>query len=180
MQLRIGTIIIFALSSLNVVYAQTSTADSTFVKEENRNYKRVSFDTLQGDTINVVILINKQQVKYGKWVFRYSNGKIKSEGFVSLNGIIKCGTGNGPFVPHYFETRIGKWNYWDEIGNPRTDLNEDEQPSQGYYKYFDAKGRLYEEGEFGDAGKLINGKRYQYSQYGYLMNTDNIKNGKFD
>ena len=91
----------FILIIITVCFARVSIAnDSIYVHEVDKYCEVINYEVLNLDTINVVISYSAQELKYGKWKFYYSNGTKKSEGIFSLEGVIRCGTGPGPHIPH--------------------------------------------------------------------------------
>jgi hypothetical protein len=149
-----------------------------YVSEVNQNLKIISFDVVQNDTINMILNDGRSNLKYGKWIFYFENGVKKSEGKFSLELNRVCGNG-GPYIPSYREIRVGKWQYWNEQGEPRTDLIGEEIPCQGTYRHLGEDGRIFSEGLYGDAGVVITGKMYSYvPATGELYQTIVIQDGK--
>lgn len=153
--------------------------DSIYVQEVKQYLEIESSKIIENvtgnDTINVTIIYGSQKYKYGKWIFYYENGNKKSEGSFSLRGFVRCG--NGPHIPFYDETRSGNWQYWEENGNPRTSLQNDENPGNGYFKCHNKDGKVVSEGTFKD-GSIVDGKIYSYDLYdGHLKQINTYENG---
>ena len=148
-----------------------------FVKEYNKSFELVSFKIYNGDTINRVINLSARadfKKKYGRWINFYSNGKQKSEGYITL---IRLETICTPDADPYEELRVGNWKFWDANGNTTTNVYIPETPGDGLYKLFSKDSILRSEGEFKNE-RLWDG--FIYTKYPDSLNFTQRKvlNGK--
>ena len=135
--------------------------NTVFVPESKMSFELISCDSLQGRRINVLVKAGKQTLKYGEWIVRYNNGKVKSKGSFSFTIRPVCGVGR-PYPSSYRQIITGKWEYFNINGSPRYDLYDNERPWTGNYKCFHSENKvLYEEGYY-EEGKMINGKFYNH------------------
>jgi hypothetical protein len=137
-------------------------AATVYIPEVDKSGQVVSSKLVNGETINrVIALPDGYAYKYGAWQFYHPNGALKSEGFFALvpndSPRRHCGPAslNDPKPRDYHEKRVGRWEYWDENGKPRVDLDAEEVAYDGFYRQF-TDSHLLQEGVFA-GGKLVEG-----------------------